>query len=913
MNHYQVGGSLRWDDPNYVQRQADIDLYHALSTGQFCYIFNARQMGKSSLMVRAFHQLQNQGVACAAIDLSRIGSQNVTLEQWYKGLAVELWQAFDLVQSVNLKTWWQERQDLSSVQRLGQWIETVLLVEVTSANHSRPNLVIFLDEVDSVCSLEFSIQDFFALIRACYNRRSLQPEYQRLTFAFLGVARPSDLMTDSQRTPFNIGQAIALDGFQLSEAQPLAQGLTDAVNDPQLALQEILTWAGGQPFLTQKLCRLVGESRPLAGNSKRSTSEMDDLEIDDRQHIAKVVQQCILQSWEFQDEPEHLRTIRDRVLSNPERSTRLLGLYQQVLDSTVPFDGSDEQIELLLSGLVSNQRGQLVVKNPIYRAVFHPDWVSQKLAYLRPYAPLCAAWVASGKQDTACLLRGQALQDALAWALGKSLADQDYQFLGASQELAKWEAQLALEAIEQANHILAEARQKASQEVPKQRIPFHWIPKVAIAVTAPVLLLRVLGLLQGWELDLFDQFLRWRPVERRDERIAIVTIEESDLKQFGYPIPDRVLAQAINAIKAQKPRAIGLDNYRDLPVEPGHSDLVQVFQSTPNLFGIEKVVGSRVAAPPMLRQLRQVGFSDQVEDSDGTVRRALLSVSSEDNIQYSLSTQLALHYLKSDKITPEPLDSEGQRLRLGKVIFERLERNAGGYVSAETGGYQILLNYRGTQANFATFSLQQVLKRQAPSESLRESGDAPLRDCVVLIGTTAESVKDVFQTPFSDRWFGASQPMPGVVLHANIVSQLLSAALEGRPLIRPWSEPLEGIWILVWTGVGALISWRFKSPIQLVMGTVLASAGLVGGCYGAFLLGWWLPVAPALLGLWGSAIALWLVTNKQLDHLRFRHTLTLLLRARQDYPTAGRIAIEYLKQSETKENQAAIDQQLKEH
>ncbi|MBE9012017.1 CHASE2 domain-containing protein [Pseudanabaenaceae cyanobacterium LEGE 13415] len=899
MNHYQVGGSLRWNDANYVKRQADIDLYHALSQGEFCYLFNARQMGKSSLMVRVFHQLQDQGVACAAIDLSRIGSQNVTLEQWYKGLAVELWQAFDLVQSVNLKTWWQERQDLSPVQRFAQWIETVLLVEVTTPNRSHPNLVIFLDEVDSVCSLGFPIQDFFALIRACYNRRSLHPQYQRLTFALLGVARPSDLMTDSQRTPFNIGHAIALDGFQLSEAQPLAQGLVGAVHDPQLALKEILTWTGGQPFLTQKLCRLVVEH-------SRST-------LDDRTHIAEIVQKSILQSWEFQDEPEHLRTIRDRVLSNPERSIKRLGLYQQVLNSAVSFQGSDEQIELLLSGIVSNQRGQLVVKNPIYRAIFHSDWVRQQLTYLRPYAPLCAAWVASGKQDSACLLRGQSLQDALAWALGKSLSDQDYQFLGASQELAKREAQLALEAIEQANHLLAQGRQKANQEIPKRRIRARWIPKVAIGMTLPVLLLRVLGFLQSWELNLLDQFFQWRPVEPSDPRIVIVAIEESDLKQFGYPIPDRVLAQTINAIKAQNPRTIGLDNYRDLPVEPGHQALTKIFQSTPNLFGIEKVVGRRVAAPPTLQKLQQVGFSDQVEDSDGTVRRALLSIFSDNEFHYSLATQLAQHYLASNNITPEPLDSEGQRLRLGKAIFDRLKHNDGGYVNAETGGYQILLNYRGTQANFTTLSLQQVLKGQVPSESLRKSGDAPLRDRVVLIGTTAESVQDVFQTPFSDRGTGASQPMPGVVLHANIVSQLLSAALDGRPLIRPLSEPLKSLWVLLWAGIGALISWQFKSPTRLILGVVFASGGLVGGCYGAFLLGWWLPLAPALLGLWGSAIALWLITNKKLDHLRFQYTLAFLLQARRDYPTAGRIAIEYLKQSETKENQTAIDQQLNEH
>jgi adenylate cyclase len=895
MHHYQVGGSLRRDDSYYVNRRADIDLYRALNTGQFCYVLNARQMGKSSLMVRMFHQLQDLGVACAAIDLSRIGSKTVTPEQWYKGLAVELWQAFDLVQSVNLKTWWQERQDLAPAQRFGQWIETVLLVHVSYGEQSHPNLVIFFDEIDSVRSLDFPAQDFFALIRSCYNRRSLQPEYQRLTFAFFGVATPSDLMTDRERTPFNIGQAIALEGFQFAEVQPLAQGLEGAVNDPQVALQEILEWTGGQPFLTQKLCRLVVEQ-------SGRTSEVFET---DQRRIAEIVQKSMIQSWEFQDEPEHLRTIRDRILNNPERSIRLLGLYQQVLDATPPFDGSQEQLELLLSGLVANRQGQLVVKNPIYRAIFNPNWVSQQLADLRPYASLCDAWIASGQTDTSCLLRGQSLQDALAWALGKRLSDTDYQFLGASQDSAKQEAQRALKEVEHASQILAEARQQANRAIPNRRIGWTWIPRVALSVAAPVLLFRILGILQAWELDLLDQFFRWRPLEPRDERITVVTIEESDLRQFGYPIPDRVLAQALNTIKAQKPQAIGLDLYRDLPVQTGHQELERVFRSTPNLFGIEKVTGDLVNSPPVLRQLGQVGFADQLEDSDRIVRRALLSIMSEDKLQYSLAAQLALHYLASETITPEPLDSDGQRLRLGKAFFDRLKNNPGGYIGLDTSGYQIFLNYRGTQANFASFSLQQLLNGNVPPEHLR--------DRIILIGTTAASVKDVFYTPYSAEWLGGSQSMPGVILHANIVSQLLSAAVDGRPLIHVWPDLAEGMWIVVWAGIGALISWKFKSLLRLVISGVLVSGGLMGGCYLSFLVGWWLPIVPALLSLWVAAIVLLVITNKQLDHLRCQYTLTLLLKARQDYPTAGQIAIEYLKQSETKNNQAFIDRQLNKH
>ena len=79
------------------------------------------------------------------------------------------------------------------------------------------NLVIFIDEIDSVLSLNFPTDDFFTFIRACYNQRVDQPAYNRLTFALLGVATPSDLIQDKKRTPFNIGRAIELNGFEWHE------------------------------------------------------------------------------------------------------------------------------------------------------------------------------------------------------------------------------------------------------------------------------------------------------------------------------------------------------------------------------------------------------------------------------------------------------------------------------------------------------------------------------------------------------------------------------------------------------------------------------------------------------------------------------------------------------------------------
>ncbi|MCC5661123.1 CHASE2 domain-containing protein [Nostoc sp. XA010] len=881
---YQIGGSLESSAPSYVKRLADTEFYERLKWGQFCYVLNSRQMGKSSLRVQMMQRLQAEGIICAFIDLTGMGTQDVTPEKWYAGIVQSLVSSCQLHSKIQWRSWWRERRDLlSPVQCLSQFIEEVLLVEV------KQNIVIFIDEIDRVLSQNFSLDDFFALIRFFFQQREVNYEYKRLTFALLGVANPNELIKDKTQTPFNIGKAIELQGFQPDEVQPLMDGLNQRVSNPEAVLMQILEWTGGQPFLTQKLCHFI----VLESTAQRFSS------------VEQVVRSHIVENWESQDEPEHLRTIRDRILyRNEKRTGRLLELYQQILRlGEISADGTPEQIELRLSGLVVEQQGKLKVYNRIYKAVFNQNWVNRKLAELRPYAEAIAAWSASACQDESYLLRGQALQGTLTWALGKSLGDLDYQFLAASQELAKRQAQMSLQALAQANKLLAEARQKAKPEVLQRRIGLFWIPRIAICVTAPILLLRFGGLLQGGEWNMLDQFFRWRLLQESPEkRIAIVTIDEEDIKKVGkWPIPDQVLAKAIANIKAQQPRAIGLDIYRDLPVESGHQDLVNILKSTPNLYGIEKVVNPIIAPPPSLNAER-VGFADQVVDADGKVRRALLSVNlSQNKTRYSLAVKLAQHYLNKEGITTKWVDNDP---RWGKAVFERFVGNDGGYVHADSGGYQILLNFRGNQENFATFPLRDILEKPIKPNSLR--------DRLVLIGTTAASIKDVFYTPYNSGLFSSSQPMTGVSIHANIISQIISAVVDGRPLLRVWQEPIECLWILVWAGLGGLISRQLRSPIAIIASLILAGAGLLGIGFLAFCLGWWLPIIPSLLVLLGSAVALELVTHKQLERLQFHHTLALLLEMCQDHPLAGAIAIEYLKQSESQENQAFIEQQLRE-
>ncbi|MEY2985433.1 MAG: hypothetical protein RLZZ568_2050 [Cyanobacteriota bacterium] len=440
---YQVGGSLPANHPSYIQRTADYELIQQLRLGKFCYVFNCRQMGKSSLRVRAMTQLQAEGVVCVSIDMTSLGTE-ADPQKWYNGIIAQLYLGLPLAGNVALKPWLRAREHLSPLQKLREFVESVILPVLAERR-----IVIFIDEIDKVLSLPFSLDDFFSYIRFCYNQRADNRDYDRLSFALFGVATPSDLIENKTQTPFNIGQAIALTGFTLTEAQPLGAGFPVPASVAQRLLAVILHWTGGQPFLTQKVCDLVATA--LAQDSLHLTPKNCNTIVEG------VIQQTVIQHWESQDEPVHFRTISDRLLRDEQQAGRLLGLYQEILDKGgIAVDDSPEQTRLRLTGIVVKRTSKLVPYNAIYQAIFNQTWVTEELNKLRPYGATLRAWVDTEYQDPSRLLRGKALQEALAWASNKNLSALDYRYLNASQRQEQ-EASLA------ANRILAKANVKAKR------------------------------------------------------------------------------------------------------------------------------------------------------------------------------------------------------------------------------------------------------------------------------------------------------------------------------------------------------------------------------------------------------------------------------------------------------------------
>ncbi|WP_310427621.1 CHASE2 domain-containing protein [Chamaesiphon sp. VAR_48_metabat_135_sub] len=396
-----------------------------------------------------------------------------------------------------------------------------------------------------------------------------------------------------------------------------------------------------------------------------------------------------------------------------------------------------------------------------------------------------------------------------------------------------------------------------------------WTLFASFTVTGLTIGIRYLGLLQAWELTAFDTAIRLRPAEKPDSRLLIVTVTEADVgaqKRSQEPsrgsLSDESLAKLVEKLEVHQPIAIGLDIYRDYPVSKTYPTLAAKLRNKDSqILGVckasEPEAGDAGVAPPPEIPPARLGFSDLLHDPDRIVRRHYLAftppTSSACQASYSLSVQLALRYLATKGINLEFTPQEAWKL--GKLTFTPLEAHTGGYQKTDAMGHQILLNYRSTPTPLdlaPTVAMADVLAGKIHP--------AQVKDRLILIGTTADSFHDYVLTPYTTIE-GNVRAIPGVVLQAQMVSQLLSAVLDGRALIRSWDLPQEAVWIWGWAMTGGILAIWLRRPIYLVLGTGIAICILSGVALILLQGGYWVPLIPAAIAIVGTQSIISLVEN----------------------------------------------------
>lgn len=373
---------------------------------------------------------------------------------------------------------------------------------------------------------------------------------------------------------------------------------------------------------------------------------------------------------------------------------------------------------------------------------------------------------------------------------------------------------------------------------------------VSLGVAGCIVALRLLGFFQLFEWIALDILFQLRPLETYPQPITIIAVDEISLRTIGtWPVPDRTIAELLMKLNKYQPRAIGLDIYRDFKVDPGHEQLLAAYKATPNLVGIEKLSQKRDnhVLPPIGLNRSQVGFNNIVLDSDAKVRRSLLYWHTYKEKHESFALKIAKLYLQSNGIVPLAAQSNPEYLQLGKAVFSRFLPNDGSYVGADNRGYQIISNFPKPSCEtcspdnwgFRKVSLREVLNDKVPENWIKNR--------IVLIGSTAPSLQDYVQIPYSSQFVGQVKTIAGVELQAYFTSEIISGALYSRPLIKVWSDPIEYLWIWVCAYLGVVTRYQIKKTTISFLIIIFFGSVLAGSAFVIFLDGWWIPIIPGLI------------------------------------------------------------------
>jgi CHASE2 domain-containing sensor protein len=400
----------------------------------------------------------------------------------------------------------------------------------------------------------------------------------------------------------------------------------------------------------------------------------------------------------------------------------------------------------------------------------------------------------------------------------------------------------------------------------QRTIPILLVMSLLIAIA--IMGVRHYGGLQPWELRTYDHLLQMQAVEKPDPRLLLITVDEADIQyqiargmNMRWSLSDQALSELLQKLDKYEPEIIGIDIYRDFPVDAEYPDLVTRFQQDRRLIGVCKisVTDDRTTEgtlPPPNIPKERLGFSDFVADDDGISRRQLLHTSppmdSPCAANLSFGYQLARHYLEAKDLQAE-INSQGY-LQIGNILFRQLQPHSSGYQRVDASGYQILLKYRPLKSLreiAPQVSLRDILSNQVKPELIDS-----VKNRIVIIGVTASSTSDRWQTPFSDIALDKDKQIPGVYVQAQMVSHILSAVLDRRVSMWWWLESIEGLWVLAWALLGAVFAFSISRPLLLGLGVTVGLLSLFAICYFVFTQAGWIPLVPAAIAFVLCAVAI---------------------------------------------------------
>ncbi|HJP04542.1 MAG TPA: AAA-like domain-containing protein [Gammaproteobacteria bacterium] len=358
---YVVGGPVQPGRDCYLHRNADAELMQRLEEGEYCHVLAQRQTGKTSLAASTARKLRATGTLVALVDLIQASGEDPSENagRWYYSIAYRI--VRELRIRADVQQWWKERGGLTNLQRMREFFLEVVLQET-----DKP-VAIFFDRIEATIN-EPLAQDLFSAVRACYDARANDIEFQRLTFAMFGSGAPAEIVKNVQGSPFEVSTAVALPDFSPQEMAGLIAGLGEPLTDAEKIVSRIWTWTRGHPYLSQKVFR---------GLARRKDETLSAASVDD------LVQNQFLASSTLRDEP-HLSAIAEQLLrEGPGRIARL-NLYGRISKGVEVMSdpGSVAQRELLTAGVVTIGRmNEVRVRNEIYAMVFDTRWVNQNLPY----------------------------------------------------------------------------------------------------------------------------------------------------------------------------------------------------------------------------------------------------------------------------------------------------------------------------------------------------------------------------------------------------------------------------------------------------------------------------------------------------------------------------------------------------